>query len=255
MNKKRMTPEQAAENLAARIARYDEHVQAARYLVQNVSPFAEVHVGFGNGKTMCTNEASMPGLCCHRSARTTCGISGCYAMTLQGLYPEYYWCLVRNTALRRRDAGAYYETFFVAAEEAGLPLRVNESGEFENAAQLRAMFAAARRHPSVQVIGYTKRPELLSVIGAECPPSVHLHYSLWTGDAEGERLARLHGVPTCTVSEDWSQVRCPNQLIARENKRRAKLGLPALPAWTCRRCAELGKGCACNRDMVLALHR
>lgn len=239
---------------AEKIAKYDEHVETAAYLVENVSPFAEVHVGTGNSKTGCVNEATVPGLCCHSSARTSCGISGCYAMTLQALYPAYYWAIVRNTALRRRDAAAYYETFFDAAEAAGLPLRVNESGDFETVDQLRAMFAAARRHPSVVVIGYTKRPELLEAIGAETPDNVFLHYSVWTGDAAGEALARKYGVPTCTVSADWGRVCCPNQIVADNNKYRRAHGLEPLPAWTCAMCAAHGCGCASRRDVVLKLH-
>ena len=239
---------------AERLARYDAHVASAAYLVDNVSPWAEVHVGTGNAKTGCVNEATMPGLCCHKSARTSCGISGCYAMTLQSIYPEYYWCLVRNTALRRRDADGYYETFFAAAEAAGKPLRVNESGEVENLEQLRAMFAAARRHPGVTTIGYTKRPELLEAIGRECPPNVFLRYSAWTGDAEGAALAHANGVPTCTVSEDWDKVQCPNQRRAEENKKRKAAGLEPLPAWTCAMCAAHGCGCASRRDVVLHLH-
>lgn len=239
---------------AEKIARYDAHVATAAYLVDNVSMSAEIHVGRGNSKTGCVNEATMPGLCCHESARTSCGISGCYAMALQGLYPEYFWCLVRNTALRRRDAVAYYETFFAEAEAAGLPLRVNESGEIENLEQLRAMFEAARRHPSVKVIGYTKRPELLRAIGAECPDGVYLRYSVWTGDAAGEALAHECGVPTCTVSQDWGRVTCPNQRRAEENRRRRAEGLEELPAWTCAMCAARGCGCASRRDQVLHLH-
>lgn len=239
---------------AEKIAKFEQHVEAAAYLVENVSPFAEVHVGKGNSKTGCTNEASMPGLCCHASAATSCGISGCYAMTIQALYPAYYWALVRNTALRRRDAAAYYETFFEAAEAAGLPLRVNESGDFENVDQLRAMFAAARRHTSVVVIGYTKRPELLETIGAETPANVFLRYSVWTGDATGEALARKHGVPTCTVAAEWDRVCCPNQRRAAENKRRRAQGLEELPAWTCAMCAAHGCGCASRHNVVLKLH-
>ena len=43
-----------------------------------------------------------------------------------------------------------------------LPIRLSDGGDFEDAVQVQACIAAAKRHPMVQAIGYTKRVELLS---------------------------------------------------------------------------------------------
>ena len=95
----------------------------------------------------------------------------------------------KNTVLRRIDPNAYYEHFYREAERLHLPIRLSDGGDFENAEQVKACIAAARRHPSVHAILYTKRIELLTAL-VDRPANLHARYSAWEGDEAGEAEAR-----------------------------------------------------------------
>ena len=69
---------------------------------------------------------------------------------------------------------------------------VRVGGDFENAEQVEACKSAASRHPSVHAILYTKRLELLPLL-VNHPANLHVRYSGWEGDAEGEAYARTSG--------------------------------------------------------------
>ena len=79
----------------------------------------------------------------------------------------------KNTVLRRINPNAYYEHFYREAERLHLPIRLSDGGDFENAEQVEACKAAARRHPTVHAILYTKRLELLPALVAP-PPRTYM---------------------------------------------------------------------------------
>ena len=74
------------------------------------------------------------------------------------------------------------------AERVHLPIRLSGGGDFENAEQVKACIAAARRHPSVHAILYAKRIELIPAL-VDSPANLHARYSAWAGDEAGEAEA------------------------------------------------------------------
>lgn len=232
--------------------------------------FAEApHVGLGNRKTRCVNEATLPLVTCHPGCLERCAKT-CYVLAICTFpRPSCRACQARNTVLRRIDPVRYYEHFYREAERRHLPIRLADGGDFENAEQVRACLAAARRHPAVHAIAYTKRVELLPEL-VDRPPTLHVRYSGWQGDETGEARARELGFDLAHVVRDGSG-NCPYQAsLARFAARRNELarGLRAqgldtkaankaagkaaeeeVAVWHCRNCAEAGCGCCGAGDI------
>jgi hypothetical protein len=232
--------------------------------------FAEApHVGLGNRKTRCVNEATLPIITCHPSCIEKCAKT-CYVINISTRpRPNCRLCEAKNTVLRRIDPNAYYEHFYSEAERLNLPVRLSDGGDFENEAQVAACIAAARRHPAVHAILYTKRLELLPAL-ADRPSTLHVRYSSWQGDNEGEAYARSLGFNVTHVVWDGSG-NCPYQrslakfnlrkreltatfraqgLAVKEANRRAeKQAEQDVHVWHCRDCAAHGCGCCGTGDI------
>lgn len=168
----------------------------------------EPYIGFGNRKTRCCNEYTLPIITCSKSCLTRC-VNTCYVIWIT-TYPrkQSRRCQARNTVLRRIDPMAYYEHFFRVAESKKLPIRLSDGGDFENAQQAQACIAAARAHPSVQAIGYTKRIELLKEF-LDSPANLHMRYSAWEGDEKNMELAKSLGFDVTHVV--YGSGNCPYQ--------------------------------------------
>lgn len=232
--------------------------------------FAETpHIGLGNRKTRCVNEATLPIITCHPSSLAKCA-GTCYVINIcTKPRPNCRKVEAKNTVLRRIDPNAYYEYFYREAERLHLPIRLSDGGDFENAEQVRACIAAARRHPSVHAILYTKRIELLPEL-VERPASLHARYSAWEGDEVGEADARRLGFDVTRVVWDGTG-NCPYQkslarFLARKheiaralraqgidtktaNKRAERETETEITVWHCRNCAEHGCGCCGTGDI------
>ena len=229
----------------------------------------EPHVGYGNRKTRCVNEATLPIITCHPSCLDRCA-GTCYVLAICTIpRPSCRRCEAKNTVLRRIDPKAYYEYFFGQAEKDHLPLRLSDGGDFENAGQARACLQAAAQHPGVHAILYTKRIELLPEL-VDVPANLHVRYSAWTGDERGEAYARSLGFDITHVVEDGSG-NCPYQKskarydtrkrdIARDfrakgidaktaNKMAERQADSEIVVWHCRNCAERGIGCCARGDI------
>lgn len=227
------------------------------------------HIGLGNRKTRCVNEATLPIITCHPSCLEKCA-GTCYVLRIcTNLRPNCRRCQAKNTVLRRIDPKAYYEYFYSEAERLGLPIRLSDGGDFENGEQVKACFAAARRHPAVQSILYTKRFELLRDM-VHHPANVHIRYSSWEGDEKNTEYARKLGFDVTYVVYDGSG-NCPYQkslarFASRKRKMAAELRRQGLgtkeanrraehlaerecPVWHCRNCAQQGVGC-CRRGDI-----
>lgn len=84
------------------------------------------HIGLGNRKTRCVNEATLPVITCHPSCLEKC-VSTCYVINIMTWpRPNCRRCQAKNTVLRRIDPVAYYEYFFTEAERLGLPIRLSD---------------------------------------------------------------------------------------------------------------------------------
>ena len=232
--------------------------------------FAEApHVGLGNRKTRCVNEATLPIITCHPSCLEKCA-GTCYVINIcTKPRPNCRKVEARNTVLRRIDPNAYYEHFYKEAERLHLPIRLSDGGDFENVEQVEACKATARRHPTVHAILYTKRLELLPVL-VEHPANLHVRYSAWKGDEAGEAEARRLGFDVTHVVWDGSG-NCPYQkslarFLARKheiaralraqgvdaktaNRRAERETEKEITVWHCRNCAEHGCGCCGNGDI------
>ncbi|MDO4510551.1 MAG: hypothetical protein Q4B68_01880 [Bacteroidales bacterium] len=226
--------------------------------------FAEApHAGLGNRKTRCVNEATLPIITCHPSCMRKCARE-CYVINIMTFpRPSCRRCQARNTVLRRIDAEAYYEYFFAEAERRGLPLRLSDGGDMENATQARACVKAAQRHPSVHAIGYTKRIELLGEFML-APANLHMRYSAWAGDEANTAKARAMGFDlthvvtngggNCPYQNSMARFRAHKAEIARQlraqgidtktaNKQAERLTESEITVHHCRDCARLGIGC------------
>ena len=227
------------------------------------------HIGLGNRKTRCVNEATLPIITCHPSCLDKCA-GTCYVLAICTMpRPSCRKCEAKNTVLRRIDPNAYYEYFYCEAERLQLPIRISDGGDFENESQVVACIAAARRHPAVHAILYTKRLELLPVL-TDRPDTLHARYSSWNGDDEGEAYARSLGFDVTHVVWDGSG-NCPYQhslakfnsckraiaaglcaeglAVKDANKRAEREAERELKVWHCRDCAEHGCGCCGTGDI------
>lgn len=246
-----------------KLMKNDLHEYEQRY--QGV--FAEnPHVGLGNKKTRCVNEATLPIITCTDACLERCA-NTCYVINIMTFpRPACRRCQARNTVLRRIDPERYYEFFFTEAERLDLPIRLSDGGDFENVSQVKACIAAAKRHPKVQAIGYTKRVELLPDL-LLAPENMHIRYSTWENDEENTEIARDLGFDISTVVYDGSG-NCPYQTtIARFRKSKSKIArglrsagmdtktanriaekqtVALVPVHHCRICAL--KHCGCFKD-------
>lgn len=227
------------------------------------------HIGYGNRKTKCVNEATLPIITCHPSCLERCA-GTCYVLAICTIpRPNCRKCEAKNTVLRRIDPRAYYEHFFCQAEKDRLPIRLSDGGDFENGEQVKACIQAAERHPGVHAILYTKRIELLPEL-VKVPANLHVRYSSWSGDEQGEAYARSLGFNITHVVDDGSG-NCPYQKSkARYDQRKREIarnlrakGLDSKAAsrqaereadseiriWHCRNCAEHGTGCCSTGDI------
>ena len=242
----------------------------AEFEAKYLGRFAEMpHIGFGNRKTRCVNEATLPIITCHPSCLEKCA-GTCYVLAICTKFrPNCRKCEAKNTVLRRIDPNAYYEHFYSEAERLNLPVRLSDGGDFENEAQVAACVAAARRHPTVHAILYTKRRELLVAL-VDRPATLHARYSSWQGDDEGESYARSLGFSVTHVVWDGSG-NCPYQhsfakfnlrkrelttafctkgVAVKEAKKRAeKQAEREVHVWHCRDCATHGYGCCGAGDI------
>lgn len=236
----------------------------AEYEQKYNGQFAEnPHIGLGNKKTRAVNEATLPVITCAKACINRC-MNTCYVINIMTLpRPSCRRCQARNTVLRRINPLAYYEYFFAEAERMGLPIRLSDGGDFENAEQVRACIKAANQHPLVQAIGYTKRAELLEAL-ADAPENLHIRYSAWTGDETNTAKARSLGFDVTYVVNDGTG-NCPYQnslarflerkkAVARQlrangmetkaaNKEAERLTEAEITVHHCRDCARLQCGC------------
>lgn len=182
----------------------------AAFEAKYLGRFAETpHVGLGNRKTRCVNEATLPIITCHPSCLEKCA-GTCYVINIcTKLRPNCRKVEAKNTVLRQIDPNAYYEHFYKETERLHLPIRLSDGGDFENVEQVEACKAAARRHPTVHAILYTKRLELLLAF-VERPANLYVRYSAWKGDEAGEAEARRLGFDVTHVVWDGSG-NCPYQ--------------------------------------------
>lgn len=256
----------------------DKFTEAIRLMKLDLAYFEEKyqgkflelpHIGLGNRKTRCVNEATLPIVTCHPSCLEKCADT-CYVLRICTLpRPACRKCEAKNTVLRRIDPAAYYAHFFKEAERLSLPIRLSDGGDFENAKQVEACFAAARRHPTVNSILYTKRVELLEAM-KDHPANVHVRYSSWDGDEKNTAYARSLGYDVTYVVSDGTG-NCPYQKslarfnsrkyeIARglrakgvatkdANRRAEKLAGEEVKVWHCRNCSEHGTGCCGSGDI------
>ena len=232
--------------------------------------FAEApHIGLGNRKTRCVNEATLPIITCHSSCIDKCG-STCYVLRICTMpRPNCRKCEAKNTVLRRIDPNKYYEHFYREAERLNLPIRLSDGGDFENIEQVEACKAAALRHPSVKAICYTKRIELLPAL-IDHPKNLYVRYSGWAGDIEGEAYARSLCFDITHVVRDGSG-NCPYQKsLAKFTKRKSEIARALraqgvdtksanrqaewetekeIKVWHCQNCAEHGCGCCAAGDI------
>lgn len=229
----------------------------------------EPHVGLGNRKTRCVNEATLPIITCHPSCLEKCA-GTCYVINIcTKPRPNCRRVEARNTVLRRIDPNAYYEHFYREAERRHLPIRLSDGGDFENVEQVKACISAARRHPNVHAILYTKRIELLPSL-VDRPANLHARYSAWEGDEAGEAEARRLGFDVTHVVWDGSG-NCPYQkslarFLARKHeiaralraqgidaktakKRAERETEKEITVWHCRNCAEHECGCCGSGDI------
>jgi len=227
------------------------------------------YIGYGNKKTKCVNEATLPVITCSPVCLERCART-CYVIRTSTIFRKD--CRRRqaqNTVLRRIDPNAYYEHFYRIAGEKHLPIRLNDGGDIENEAQAKALLAAARRHPTVHAILYTKRLELLPLF-VDRPATLHMRYSAWEGDEKGLARARELGFDVTSVVYDGSG-NCPYQTsLARYEARRmevlkqlieqgvdkktaakqaAKQTDNEITVWHCRFCAQHGAGCCKDGDI------
>ena len=175
----------------------------------------------------------------------------------------------KNTVLRRIDPNAYYEHFYREAERLHLPIRLSDGGDFENVEQAKACISAARRHPSVHAILYTKRIELLTAL-VDRPANLHARYSAWEGDEAGEAEARRlgfdvthvvwNGTGNCPYQKSLARLLARKHEIARAlraqgidaktaNRRAERETETEITVWHCRNCAEHGCGCCGTGDI------
>ena len=242
----------------------------AEYEAKYQGKFAEKpHVGLGNRKTRCVNEATLPIITCHPSCIEKCA-GTCYVInTCTRPRPNCRKCEARNTVLRRIDPNAYYEHFYQEAERLHLPIRLSDGGDFENLEQVEACKAAARRHPTVHAILYTKRIELLPAL-VDHPATLHVRYSAWEGDEVGEAEARRLGFDVTHVVWDGSGNSPYQKSLARflthkreivrtfleqglddktaDRRAESEAGKEII-VWHCRNCAEHGCGCCGEGDI------
>ena len=213
----------------------------------------EPHVGLGNRKTRCVNEATLPIITCHPSCLEKC-VGTCYVINIcTKPRPNCRRVEARNTVLRRIDPNAYYEHFYREAERLHLPIRLSDGGDFEDAEQVK----------------YTKRIELLPEL-VDRPANLHARYSAWEGDEAGEAEARRLGFDVTHVVWDGTG-NCPYQkslarFLARKheiaralraqgldakaaNKRAERETEKEITVWHCRNCAEHGCGCCGTGDI------
>lgn len=236
--------------------------------------FAEKpHIGLGNRKTRCVNESTLPIITCHPSCMERCVLT-CYVINIMTYpRPNCRRCQARNTVLRRIDPVAYYEYFFAEAERLQFPIRLSDGGDFENAEQVRACIVAARTHPTVHAIGYTKRIELLPEMQS-APDNLHIRYSAWEGDEENTAKARKLGFDVTNVVFDGSG-NCPYQKslakfvthkrqVARQlrseryetktaNKMAEMQTEAVIKVHHCRDCAKHGIGC-CKKGIDISFN-
>ena len=107
----------------------------------------EPHVGLGNRKTRCVNEATLPIITCHPSCIEKCA-GTCYVINIcTKPRPNCRKVEAKNTVLRRIDPKAYYEHFFKEAERLHLPIRLSDGGDFENEAHFAEKFQYIRNNP------------------------------------------------------------------------------------------------------------
>lgn len=229
----------------------------------------EPHIGLGNRKTRCVNEATLPIITCTPECLNRCA-GTCYVLAICTLpRPNCRKCEARNTVLRRIDPRAYYEHFFDQAEKMRLPIRLSDGGDIENEAQVKACIAASCRHPSVHAIMYTKRCDLLRAL-LNAPNNLHVRYSAWEDDALGVKIASDLGYDFAKVVTDGSG-NCPYQKtlarfferksvisselrragvdIKEANRRAEKQASLDCPVWYCRNCAEQMCGC-CGKGEI-----
>lgn len=204
-----------------------------------------IHIGLGNKKTQMVNEGTSAGVngTCDASCIGDCR-EGCYAIThMDGVYVLSRRQHAENTIMRRINAKAYYEVFFAYAYGKKQHLRVNETGDFETAEDVTALMAVAKKYPSVRVIGYTKRANLLKEVAKiNKLDNVVIHYSL-ACNALNADIALRFSVPVTRITLDVGKCNCPNQLAKLNGKKHS-----------CRLCAEMGIGCFSDKDVTFLAH-
>lgn len=228
------------------LANYREKVESAisRHEMVRMYPYlARIHTGMGNTKTGMANEGTSSGSCgsCDPSCEGDCE-SICYVMThVDGVRPLCLEHHAENLQARRADPLVYYITHFTRANFKDIPLRVNETGDFESEEDIKAFYRVASEFSYVKVIGYTKRESLLPWI-RRCNelPNVQLHYSL-ACKHKGEETARRLGVPCTKITTDIRECGCPAQKLPKGK-------------WHCRDCANRGCGCFSNKDIAFMAH-
>ena len=103
------------KDLKEQLARCIELMQSdvSEFEAKYQGRFAETpHVGLGNRKTRCVNEATLPIITCHPSCLEKCA-GTCYVINIcTKPRPNCRKVEAKNTVLRRIDPNAYYEHFY-----------------------------------------------------------------------------------------------------------------------------------------------
>ena len=206
-----------------------------------------VHFGISNKKTKMVNEGTSAGLAgtCDESCVGDCR-EGCYAIVHgDGVYKSARRNHAENTILRRANPVRYYEQFFEFALVHGKSLRLNETGDFETQADIEAVYSVAQKYPSVRVIGYTKRANLLRFVSMlNKLENVMIHFSL-ACKGFGKAIAEMNGVPYTQITTEPTECTCPAQ-IAKMNGNSVN--------WSCSMCAEKGCGCFSSKNVTFLAH-
>lgn len=139
----------------------------------------------------------IPGTCGEFGEK--CEHCGCYAVRSCKIYPSTEWAYAKNTLLKRTKPALYWALINHYIEIVNPhEVRINVSGEIENANDIINWNKIARNNPGTKFYSYTKNyPATLDFkyMGQEYAPNFIIHLSGWKNDEEVEEISRITGLP------------------------------------------------------------